>query len=399
MHRSVACRAGSTGRTRLAVVGDVHDQWSAKDAAALKALDVDFTLFVGDFGNEKVSVVKEIASIGEPKAVILGNHDAWYTMTARPRSRSPSPPTATVAAAAAAAAAAAEGTPQPPPDRVQHQLDALGDCHIGYSHMQLPNSSISLVGARPFSKGGKSMRTIKDFMARLYNIHDMGESAQRILQIIHNSVPHCNPLIIMGHNGPAGLGGERHNICGVDWVKEAGDHGDPDLAAVLQQLREAGRQVALVVFGHMHHKLQGSGNRQMVHVDDSGCVYLNAATVPRVVPAPRRGPDTPPATRHHFLVIELQNGAVQCAADTWVQVTEADAADSSTSSSSQPDAAQQQAAAADHSSSSSSSSGAGQGLLVAAQQASSSDLQLQLDWRPWAVQGFTVQLLLFASPA
>jgi hypothetical protein len=39
MQRSVVCQAGSTGRTRVAVVGDVHDQWSAKDAAALKALD------------------------------------------------------------------------------------------------------------------------------------------------------------------------------------------------------------------------------------------------------------------------------------------------------------------------------------------------------------------------
>jgi hypothetical protein len=27
----------------------------------------------------------------------------------------------------------------------------------------------------------------------------------------------------------------------------------------------------------------------MVHVDDTGCVYLNAATVPRVVSAPRKG--------------------------------------------------------------------------------------------------------------
>jgi hypothetical protein len=35
---------------------------------------------------------------------------------------------------------------------VQQQLDVLGDCHIGYSHMQLPSSNISLVGARPFSK-------------------------------------------------------------------------------------------------------------------------------------------------------------------------------------------------------------------------------------------------------
>jgi uncharacterized protein (TIGR04168 family) len=101
------------------------------------------------------------------------------------------------------------------------------------------------------------MRTIKDFMARLYNVHDMGESAQRIMQLIQSAVPPSNSLIIMGHNGPAGLGAQRHNICGVDWVKEAGDHGDPDLASVLQQLREAGRDVALVVFGHMHHKLRG----------------------------------------------------------------------------------------------------------------------------------------------
>jgi hypothetical protein len=93
------------------------------------------------------------------------------------------------------------------------------------------------------------------------------------------------------------------------------------------------------------------------------------------------------------LVIELQDGAVQCAADTWVQVTEhaaADAADSSTSSSSQPGAEQQQAVVADHSNCSSSI--AGQELLVAAQQASSSDLQLMLDWQARTVQGFTVQV-------
>jgi hypothetical protein len=39
MQRSVACNAGGSARLRLAVVGDIHDQWSAKDAAALKALD------------------------------------------------------------------------------------------------------------------------------------------------------------------------------------------------------------------------------------------------------------------------------------------------------------------------------------------------------------------------
>eukprot|EP00955_Chlamydomonas_euryale_P107171 365747-Chlamydomonas_euryale.AAC.48 len=34
-------------------------------------------LFVGDFGNEVVGLVAKIAALELPKAVILGNHDAW----------------------------------------------------------------------------------------------------------------------------------------------------------------------------------------------------------------------------------------------------------------------------------------------------------------------------------
>jgi hypothetical protein len=76
---------------------------------------------------------------------LLGVVVAGYTMTAKARSRSPSPPDD-------AAAGGAQQQLLQQPDRVQQQLDALGDCHIGYSHMQLPNSNISVVGARPFSK-------------------------------------------------------------------------------------------------------------------------------------------------------------------------------------------------------------------------------------------------------
>ena len=61
----------------------------------------------------------------------------------------------------------------------------------------------------------------------------------------------------MAHNGPAGLGGAPHNICGVDWLPEAGDHGDPDLQLVLQELQQQGRGVALVLHGHMHHMIKG----------------------------------------------------------------------------------------------------------------------------------------------
>ena len=37
---------------KIAIVGDVHDQWDENDRDALHALNVDLVLFVGDFGNE-----------------------------------------------------------------------------------------------------------------------------------------------------------------------------------------------------------------------------------------------------------------------------------------------------------------------------------------------------------
>ena len=62
--------------TRLAIVGDVHDLWTGHDVVALKALHPDLTLFVGDIGNEAVELVRSIAALDVPKAVVLGNHDA-----------------------------------------------------------------------------------------------------------------------------------------------------------------------------------------------------------------------------------------------------------------------------------------------------------------------------------
>ena len=65
-------------RSRLALVGDVHKQWSVRDEWALrKVLACDCCLMVGDFGEEDVELVGRIAQLDVKKAVILGNHDAW----------------------------------------------------------------------------------------------------------------------------------------------------------------------------------------------------------------------------------------------------------------------------------------------------------------------------------
>ena len=58
---------------KLALVGDVHGAWSSEeDAEALAWLGADVVLLVGDFGEEDLKLVREVASLPMPKAVVLG---------------------------------------------------------------------------------------------------------------------------------------------------------------------------------------------------------------------------------------------------------------------------------------------------------------------------------------
>ena len=63
-------------------MGDVHHQWNDRDAQALRFLQPDIALFVGDFGEEVLELVKvikdQVDSSKVPAAYILGNHDAWW---------------------------------------------------------------------------------------------------------------------------------------------------------------------------------------------------------------------------------------------------------------------------------------------------------------------------------
>ncbi|KXZ44973.1 hypothetical protein GPECTOR_60g751 [Gonium pectorale] len=360
---AAAGAAGAPGRLKLAIVGDVHGAWRPdRELAALRLLDPDLTLLVGDFGNEDVNLVKQISELPLPKAVILGNHDAWFTMTRRHSGRRaapaqqhqqhhssagrPAPEAAasnggaangTMAAATTAAASAVASSPEAqgkatqgkatqlhkpappspsasaastppapgsaagaasdgePLDGVSLQLAALGASHVGYGTMRLDERGYTVVGARPFSKGGRSFTSIRSFMTALYGVSSMEESAYRIAQVAQ-SAPEPHALIVMGHNGPTGLGARPSDICGVDWEPSAGDHGDPDLQSALAALHRSGRRVALVTFGHMHHTLHPSVSRgpagqrrlrRMAALDPAtGTVFLNAATVPRVTLAP-----------------------------------------------------------------------------------------------------------------
>jgi uncharacterized protein (TIGR04168 family) len=77
----------------------------------------------------------------------------------------------------------------------------------------------------------------------VFGVHTSAESAQRICDAA-SAAPKEDVVVMVGHNGPAGLGTVAHSICGVDFRPEAGDHGDPDLAAALAALHDQGRSAA-----------------------------------------------------------------------------------------------------------------------------------------------------------
>jgi len=267
-------------KIKVAVVGDVHDQWSKKDEEALLYLGIDLVLFVGDFGNESVEIVREVAGLNLPKAVILGNHDAWFSATKWGRKKAPYD----------------HGVE----DRVQQQLDLLGTSHVGYGKLDFPHLGISVVGSRPFSWGG-SKWGCQDFYFNRYGIASFDDSKNLIVKQFQQTTE--SNIIFVGHNGPFGLGANPEDTCGKDWNPIGGDFGDPDFQGGLEECQRAilsnrmdisaqsldytpwcDRSISLVAFGHMHHKLRHTKERlrTIINRDNQNIIYLNSACTPRV---------------------------------------------------------------------------------------------------------------------
>ncbi len=275
---------------KIAVVGDIHDQWDVEDGMALKHLNVDLVLFVGDFGNESVEVVKTIASLDIPKAAVMGNHDAWYSATEWGRKKCPYDRTKE--------------------DWVQKQLDLLGAVQVGYSKLDFPQWDLTVVGGRPFTWGGPEWRFAEICQER-YGVSSLDDSADKIVNAVKNAT--CNNIIFLGHNGPSGLGDRPDDPCGKDWHPIGGDFGDPDLAAAISQTLNMNKTVSLVAFGHMHRTLRHTKKleRKAVFKSPEGTIYLNAANVPRIVQ--ENG-----VKLRNFSLVFLDGGMVTKVALLWV---------------------------------------------------------------------------------
>ncbi|KAK0572829.1 hypothetical protein LWI29_037867 [Acer saccharum] len=285
----------SSAAVRIAVVGDVHDDWDLQeDTKALQLLQPDLVLFTGDFGNENVELVRSVAHLEFPKAVILGNHDSWKTQQFSAKRK----------------------------DGVQLQLECLGEEHVPYRRLDFPTIKLSIVGGRPFSCGGEQIFRKKLLSAR-YGVQDMDGSAKRIYKAAMGT-PKDHLVVLLAHNGPTGLGSELNDICGKDWLFGGGDHGDPDLAQAISLLKETSKFLSpLVVFGHMHKELaHGNGLRKMIVVDADNTIYLNGAIVPRVKSLidEQGTPNKIVGTLRVFTTVEILDGRVDKIAETWVTV-------------------------------------------------------------------------------
>ena len=271
---------------RIAVLGDVHDQWRGRvEAETLeRVVRPDLFLAVGDFANENAAFVEEIvastACLSGARHLVLGNHDAW-----------------TSAKAGAAS------------DALRRTKAACGDLDVGYRRVEIPSASsvFSLVGARPLSWGGGLKQTTPAawrVIRELYGVDGSDESTQVVADALLGSV---GPAIVLAHQGPAGLGEDRAAICGKDWTKRASDFGDDDLRDALDTARDARVPVPLCVFGHMHSELRGGGARRMVHEDARGTLHVNAAKVPR-----HRG------SHFYFTVVDMDARAATRVLGVWL---------------------------------------------------------------------------------
>ncbi|NEQ41083.1 MAG: TIGR04168 family protein, partial [Okeania sp. SIO3I5] len=195
-------------------------------------------------------------------------------------------------------------------DRAQQQIDLFGEAHVGYGQLDSPDLNLTVVGTRPFSWGGPEWK-YQDFYREQFGVNSFEESTDLIVKALESAL-HEN-VIFIGHNGPTGLGDAPEDPVGRDWKPMGGDFGDPDFTNAIIESRKLGKKIPLVAFGHMHHKLRHTNKqlRKCLDIDGEGTLYLNAASVPRII-------DTEGQKRRNFSIVSMEAGIISQVALVWV---------------------------------------------------------------------------------
>ena len=66
---------------------------------------------------------------------------------------------------------------------IARQLAALGGDHVGFASKRFPGLALTLLGGRPFSKGGRQWSDVAEFYARQFGVGSHADSAMRLLDV------------------------------------------------------------------------------------------------------------------------------------------------------------------------------------------------------------------------
>lgn len=281
---------------RMAVIGDVHLHFDAHDVAYFNQSDYDLILFVGDLVNyapwRGKKVWQHMNNLRRPVLFMPGNHDSTHVFQL----------IAEVVGNSALSRATGFGQLRAF-NQLRRELPGIAFCGYSLHPVASQGFRFDIVAGRPHSMGGPTL-SFAPFLGRKYGIHSMADSARLICEQIDQS--QTENILILGHNGPTGLGSRRDDIWGCDFKKEQGDFGDPDLELAVTYAREQGKNVLAVVGGHMHHGLKGGGTRRWeISIDD--VPYVNCARVPRIFQRDGK-------TMRHHVRLEMSSEGVEISA-------------------------------------------------------------------------------------
>ncbi len=253
---------------KLAIIGDVHHLFTRADTTYFNGSDHDAVLFVGDLYKYSLQrgleAACELAALKKPALLIPGNHDAAH----------PAQLAAEITQRPSLVKLTAFGHPQ----RVRELQRAVGGVAVaGYSVHRL-HEHLDIIAARPHAMGGSSL-SFAPLLAEAHGVRSIADSARKLMRCVDEST--ARDVVFLAHNGPTGLGAQRHDIWGCDFRREQGDFGDEDLRLAIDHAHKRGKRVLAVVAGHMHHRVRGGGQRTW-SVEREGVLYVNAARVPRI---------------------------------------------------------------------------------------------------------------------
>ncbi|HEX7348267.1 MAG TPA: metallophosphoesterase [Rhodanobacteraceae bacterium] len=251
---------------KLAVIGDIHGFWDARDTAYFNQSDYAALLFVGDFAawTGSLPVARMLAGLTRPAWAIPGNHDAVTPLQLA----------AEIKHRRWLCALTGMGMER----RVAALARALAPVRVGGYSLDRLDTDLGLLTARPHAMGPDAFH-YRGYLSRRFGVAGFRASAE-LLKALVDSAP--RRLIVLAHNGPAGLGATADAPFGNDFSPAGGDFGAPDLRVALDHARATGHQVLAVVAGHMHHSRRHAPVQRRTCAYDGATLCINAARVPRI---------------------------------------------------------------------------------------------------------------------